>query len=110
MKLSVLLTCVGVLGLSCGAASAQNFERSREPAELRMSIEDVNFANANSVKRFQERLWRAAVQVCDSDGQGLIRYDDQRCAKATYDRAVNEAARVAQAQNQDTSLLLAAAH
>jgi UrcA family protein len=105
-SIGVLFAVVTVA--SAGSAFAQTSDMGREPNEIHISVDDYNFQKPSSVKRFQAHLWRAAVQVCDSDMAGLgARGSDHRCAHAAYQDALQSAAKILQAENVDTTLLLA---
>lgn len=104
----IAVVCAGLLAASAGSAFAQDLDTSREPAEMRISAEGYSFRDAASVARFQQRLWRAAVSVCTSDGGDLASVNvDRRCVRAAYAEAVQQTARMLKAENQDTTLLLA---
>jgi UrcA family protein len=68
-----------------GAAVAQ----TREPTQVRVSVQGVNFANPTEVASLYRRLSIAATEACDSDIDTLkARAQDRACAAKALDGAV----------------------
>lgn len=61
----------------------------REPTEVRVSIQGVNFANPNEVAGLYQRLRSAANTACNSDINTLsAQMEDRACAAKALNDAV----------------------
>ncbi len=63
--------------------------QTREPTEVRVSVQGVNFANPTEVASLYRRLRIAAHQACDSDiDTASAKAQDRACAAKALDGAV----------------------
>jgi len=70
-------------------SSAALAQAPREPTQVRVSIQGVNFANPTDVAKLYRRLSIAANQACDSNIDTLrARADDRACAAKALNDAV----------------------
>ncbi len=70
-------------------SSAALAETPREPAEVRVSIQGVNFANPIQVASLYQRLQIAAKTACNSEiNTPSARMEDRACAAKALDSAV----------------------
>jgi len=70
-------------------SSAALAETPREPTQVRVSIQGVNFSNPNDVAGLYQRLRIAANQACDSEiGTQSARKEDRACATKALNDAV----------------------
>jgi UrcA family protein len=71
------------------ASSAAFAQTPREPTQIRVSLQGVNFQNPADVARLYHRLHTAADQACDSNISSLgARAQDRACAAQALDGAV----------------------
>jgi UrcA family protein len=70
-------------------SSAALAESPREPTQVRISIQDVNFTNPADVARLYQHLRSAANEACDSEiGTLRARMEDRACADKALEGAV----------------------
>jgi UrcA family protein len=70
-------------------SSAALAETPREPTEVRVSIQNVNFANPLEVASLYQRLVIAAKTACNSEiNTPSARAEDRACAAQALDGAV----------------------
>jgi UrcA family protein len=70
-------------------SSAALAQAPREPTQVRVSIQGVNFANPADVARLYLRLRTAANEACDSEiATHSARMEDRACAAKALDDAV----------------------
>jgi UrcA family protein len=70
-------------------SSAALAETPREPTEVRVSIQNVNFANPIEVAGLYQRLLVAAKTACNSEiNTPSARAEDRACAAEALDGAV----------------------
>jgi UrcA family protein len=70
-------------------SSAALAETPREPTEVRISIQGVNFSNPNEVASLYQRLRIAATAACNSEiNTPSARLEDRACAAKALNDAV----------------------
>jgi UrcA family protein len=70
-------------------SSAALADEARDPTEVHVSIQGVDFANRADVAKLYDRLQRAANAACDSDIDTLrAKAEDRACAAKALDGVV----------------------
>lgn len=89
VSFAAMLAAACALG---GATCAQAQPLDREPTEVVVYADGVNFHDARSVAAFDERLRLAAIRACDSGLPHVMsaRASDSQCARESWETAVRK--------------------
>jgi len=84
-----MLRTLPLLAAALMVSSAALAQAPREPTQVRVSIQGVNFANPNDVAGLYQRLRVAANQACNSEiDTPSARMEDRACAAKALNDAV----------------------
>ncbi len=84
-----MLRTLPLLAAALMVSSAALAETPREPTQVRVSIQGVNFANPNDVAGLYQRLRTAAKTACNSEiDTPSARKEDRACAAKALNDAV----------------------